>query len=72
MDKLLKHALDDDAVKFVNRFKDKLGDQYQSDHADISKTVVADMAGLEPVSEQDEDDDGDDDGKKDCPEGKKW
>lgn len=61
MDKLLKHALDDDPVGFSNRFKDKLGDEYKARHADIAKEVVADMAGTEVVSDEDPGDGSKDD-----------
>lgn len=50
MDKLLKHALDDDAVNFSDRFKEKMQDYYDDAKTDITRQVVADMSGLE-VSE---------------------
>ena len=57
MDKLLKHAMDDDAVGFVGRFKDKMKSHLDSEQQTITRRVVADMAGVDVVN--DESGDGD-------------
>jgi Mg/Co/Ni transporter MgtE len=56
MDKLLKHALDGDAINFVDRLKGKLNSAYSDEHGKISKQVAADLTGTKVV-EQDEDED---------------
>ena len=52
MDKLLKHAIDDNAVGFINRFKDKMSGHHSEAKETISREVAADMAGVE-VQESD-------------------
>ena len=69
MDKLLKHALDNDAVNFTGRFKEKMQDHFDDAKTDITRQVVADMAGVEVVEADDVE--SEDDGEK-CPKGKKW
>ena len=47
MERLLKHALDNDAVGFIGRLKDKMT-SYKSDVvSDITRETAADMAGVE-------------------------
>jgi hypothetical protein len=47
MDKLLKHAIDDNAVGFINRMKDKMLVHHATQRESISREVAADMAGVE-------------------------
>jgi hypothetical protein len=51
MDKLLKMALDNNAVGFIGRLKGKMSSQYTENRVDMSQKVAADMAGVEPVKE---------------------
>jgi len=55
MDKLLKHAVDDNVVGFSKRFKAKMQDHFDAAKTDITKAVAADMAGTEPMEEEDDD-----------------
>jgi hypothetical protein len=52
MDKLLKHAIDDNAVGFINRMKDKMLVHHATARESLSREVAADMAGVE-VQESD-------------------
>lgn len=45
MDKLLKHAIDDDAVSFIDRFKSKMDVHHASAREDMGREVASDMAG---------------------------
>jgi len=47
MDKLLKQALENDVVGFINRFKDKMSAHKEDIMADITRQTAADMAGVE-------------------------
>jgi hypothetical protein len=47
MEKLLKHALDNDAVAFIARLKGKMSGIYTETRTRISQQVAADMAGVE-------------------------
>lgn len=46
MDRLLKHALDSDAVSFINRFKGKMAEHKREVTLDLTRTIAADMAGV--------------------------
>jgi hypothetical protein len=47
MERLLKHALDDDAVGFINRMKGKMSTHHDQARNEITRQVAADMAGVE-------------------------
>ena len=51
MDKLLKYALDGDAVNFVERMKNKMSGHRDEAIAGITREVGAEMAGVAPVQE---------------------
>lgn len=55
MDRLLKHALDNDAVGFINRFKEKMAAHNDESRNDITRQVAADMAGVEVQEAKKED-----------------
>lgn len=64
MDKLLKQAVDSNVVGFKDRFKGKMQDHYDVAKTDLTKKVAADMAGVEPMEEEED--------EKKCPPGQKW
>jgi len=47
MDKLLKYALDSNAVGFIGRLKDKMSAHKDDVISDITRQTAADMAGVE-------------------------
>lgn len=47
MDTLLKHALDDNAVGFINRLKDKMASYKADVVSGITRETAASMAGVE-------------------------
>jgi hypothetical protein len=47
MERLLKHALDNNAVDFIGRMKEKMSDMYSKSHTKLAQKVAADMAGVE-------------------------
>ena len=53
MDKLLKSALDGDAVGFIDRLKGKMAGDYSDKRTEITATVAAGMAGVK-VQEKEE------------------
>ena len=40
MDKLIKHAMDDDVVSFKDRFKAKIADMFKTEHEKVAKEVA--------------------------------
>ncbi len=54
MDKLLKHALDNNAIGFVDRLKGKIQAAFDKKMPGITKQVAADMTGTKVVQEQDD------------------
>jgi predicted nucleic acid-binding Zn-ribbon protein len=55
MDKLLKHALDSNAIGFAERFKDKMKSVFADAHDKLSKKVAADLTGTKIQEKSDED-----------------
>jgi hypothetical protein len=53
MDKLLKHALDSNAIGFAERFKDKMKSVFADAHDKLTKKVAADLTGTK-IQEQDD------------------
>jgi hypothetical protein len=51
MDKLLKHVIDNDAVGFITRMKDKMNIHHNEAREGINRQVAADIAGTEVVQE---------------------
>jgi hypothetical protein len=47
MERLIKHALDNDAVGFIGRLKSKMSTHHTEERESITREVAADMAGVE-------------------------
>ena len=54
MEKLLKHALDSDAVGFIARMKDKMMGHHNEARDGINREVAASMAGVEVQAQADD------------------
>jgi superoxide dismutase len=52
MEKLIKYALDNDAVGFISRMKEKMSSSYKETRTTMSQKVAADMAGVDVVQEE--------------------
>lgn len=54
MDKLIKHALEDDVVSFKDRFKAKLADMFSTEHTKVAKEVANGVSGTKESVDLDE------------------